>query len=75
MKHPKGPALREQEAANYIGVAPKTLANWRVSGFGPAFVKLGGAVRYLRGDLDSFIKQNRRRSTSDGPAWGGPERG
>ena len=47
--------LREKEAAAYLGLAPKTLARWRWSGKGPAFHKLGAAVRYSVQELDSFI--------------------
>lgn len=47
--------LREIDAAAYLGLAPKTLARWRWSGKGPAFHKLGSAVRYSVQELDLFI--------------------
>ena len=47
--------LREIDAAAYLGLAPKTLARWRWAGKGPAFHKLGSAVRYSVQELDSFI--------------------
>ena len=47
--------LRETDAAKYLGLAPKTLARWRWAGKGPAFHKLGSAVRYSVQELDLFI--------------------
>lgn len=47
--------LREPDAATYLELAPKTLARWRWAGKGPAFYKLGSAVRYSVDDLDSYI--------------------
>jgi len=47
--------LRETDAATYLGLAPKTLARWRWAGKGPAFHKLGSAVRYSVQELDMFI--------------------
>lgn len=47
--------LREIDAAAYLGLAPKTLARWRWAGKGPAFHKIGSAVRYSVLELDSFI--------------------
>lgn len=47
--------LREIDAAAYLGLAPKTLSRWRWAGKGPAFHKLGSAVRYSVLELDSFI--------------------
>lgn len=47
--------LREIDAAAYLGLAPKTLARWRWAGKGPAFHKLGAAVRYSIEELDLYI--------------------
>lgn len=48
--------IRETDAAAYLGLAPKTLARWRWRGDrGPAYVKLGSAVRYALADLDAYI--------------------
>lgn len=49
------PLLCESEAADYLGLAPKTLSRWRWAGKGPTYRKLGAAVRYARSDLDAFI--------------------
>ena len=42
-------------AAFYLGLAPKTLAMWRCSGDGPRFTKIGGKVFYFKADLDAWI--------------------
>ncbi len=60
--------LTPSAAAEYLFVSPNTLANWRVLGQGPPFVKVGRAVRYRRADLDAFLESCRRASTSEGRA-------
>lgn len=55
------------EAAEYLTVAPQTLARQRVEGRGPPYLKLGGSVRYDLRDLESWLDAQRRRSTSDHP--------
>ena len=57
--------LVPDEAARALCVTVKTLANWRVRGYGPAFVKVGHRVAYRPQDLGQFIEQNVRRSTSE----------
>lgn len=52
------------EAAAYVGLSKPTLERFRVTGEGPHFVKLGGAVRYRKEDLDKWIEGRRFRSTS-----------
>jgi predicted site-specific integrase-resolvase len=42
-------------AANYMGLSPKTLEKWRMEGIGPNFVKLGGRVFYFKSDLDEYL--------------------
>lgn len=50
------PLLTESEAAEYLRLAPATLARWRWHGSrGPSHRKLGGAVRYAVSDLDAYI--------------------
>ena len=57
--------LNTREAAEYLGLSPRTLDRYRVSGDGPVFLKLGGRVGYLREDLDHWLRTRRRASTSD----------
>ena len=46
--------LKEQEAAAYLSIAPKTLSRWRWSGKGPKFRKFGSLVRYSRSDVEAY---------------------
>jgi predicted site-specific integrase-resolvase len=57
--------LSPEEAAQRLGVEVSSLANWRWSGRGPAFVKAGGRVRYRLTDLAEYLDAQTRTSTSD----------
>jgi hypothetical protein len=57
--------LSTENAARYLGVSPRTLNNWRWEGTkGPAFVRVGRAVRYDVRVLDAWISGNTHTSTS-----------
>ncbi len=45
----------EREAAALLAVSPRTLADWRLDGKGPPYVKLHGAIRYRLDDLEAFV--------------------
>ena len=57
-------ALPPKQAAEFLGVTPKTLANWRSAGQGPDYIKYGntidnrgrkrGAVVYLPSALRAY---------------------
>jgi excisionase family DNA binding protein len=50
------PALAtRQQVAEYTQTSIPTLARWAGEGRGPKFLKLGGAVRYRRADVESWI--------------------
>jgi hypothetical protein len=60
-------ALNSKAAARILGLSAKTLANWRVKGAGPAFVKSPGqrgAVRYTLKSLQTWQASHLRSSTS-----------
>jgi excisionase family DNA binding protein len=57
--------LSVREAAAYLGVGFSTLNKLRVTGGGPAFIKIQSRVLYSRSDLDKFIAQHRRKSTAE----------
>jgi hypothetical protein len=60
--------LRPPLAAPYVGLAVQTLAKLRVIGGGPRFVVLGSSGRsigYRICDLDDWLSQRVRSSTSD----------
>ena len=42
-----GRLLTETDFTDILNVSVRTLQQWRVSGFGPRFIKVGRAVRYL----------------------------
>ncbi len=59
----------EEAAGKYIGgasspISPRTLQRWRLEGVGPTFVKLGRLVRYRQSDLEAFLDERARTSTS-----------
>lgn len=51
--------------AEKLCVAEGTLANWRVQGRGPAFVRIGGKICYRDEDIDAFIASGVCHSTSE----------
>lgn len=64
---PSDPAalLFPAEAAHILGLSPRTLEHFRISGGGPHYVSIGRrCVRYRRDDLISWIESRRRRHTS-----------
>lgn len=42
--------------AAYIGKAQITLAQWRMTGRGPRFMKIGGSVRYRKADVIAWLE-------------------
>lgn len=55
--------IAESEAASYLGVAKRTLQDWRHRRIGPAYSKLGSGQRcrivYDVADLDAFLAAGR----------------
>lgn len=61
----RSPALlNSRQAGKLLGLSPKTLANWRVQGFGPEYRKIGGRCLYQRQDVMKFRRSCRATSTS-----------
>lgn len=65
----KKSVLPNKEAAVYIGCAPNSLKQSRVTGqlFGvqaPAFLKMGVSVRYKIGTLDDWLDQFAEQSNT-----------
>ncbi|MEV8166180.1 helix-turn-helix domain-containing protein [Rothia kristinae] len=56
---PAGTRLTLTEAAAYLGLAPKTLRNWRSAGVGPPGFTVGARVWFHAGDLDEWIDQQK----------------
>ncbi len=58
--------LKEEDAADFLGVSVRTLQGWRFKGGGPKFIKISHrAIRYRRKDLIEWIDGKVRISTSD----------
>ena len=57
--------LTVAEATTYLSLSASTLNKLRVSGGGPRYVKLGGKILYDVRDLDQWIEDHKRNSTSD----------
>lgn|GEM_PF-771650 len=49
-----GRPLSEREAADRLGLSPRTLQDWRRRACGPVFLKLGKRVAYHPDDLAAF---------------------
>ncbi|MCP1231897.1 helix-turn-helix domain-containing protein [Acetobacter indonesiensis] len=49
--------MRYQEAADYLGIAKGTLANWVSQRIGPRSVKIGSMRLFRQEDLDLFIEE------------------
>lgn len=47
--------LTRHDAANYLGVAAQTFANWNTQGRGPKPLRMGRKVFYRLDDLDAFL--------------------
>ena len=56
--------LTTVEAARYVRLGKPTLERFRLTGEGPRYAKLGGAVRYRRADLDQGLESRLVASTS-----------
>lgn len=52
-----------REAASRLRLSRKTLANLRVGGGGPDFLKLGGRVFYEAEELELFLEVRRMSTT------------
>ena len=53
---PTNDLMNERDAAALLGLSAATLRAWRFQRRGPAFARLGRAVRYRRADLVAFLE-------------------
>jgi excisionase family DNA binding protein len=59
--------LTRNQAAEYLGVSPNTLAVWASTGRYPLpFVRVGRSVRYRRSDLEKFLESRTVTHTGEG---------
>lgn len=47
--------LSRRDAASYLGLSTKTLANWHTRGIGPRCFRVGGRCFYRLNDLMGFV--------------------
>lgn len=48
--------LTRDQAAEYLGVAPQTLAIWAMTGrYSLPYIRVGRLAKYRRSDLDKFL--------------------
>jgi predicted DNA-binding transcriptional regulator AlpA len=51
-------AMTESELARRASVSVAVLRKWRREGKGPRFLKLGRLVRYLLGDVNTWMEEH-----------------
>lgn len=59
-------SVNATEAAAMLGISPRTLANWRTQGIGPAFIRIGkvhSRTLYRVDDLHAWLDANRVETT------------
>jgi predicted DNA-binding transcriptional regulator AlpA len=63
-REPKSELLREPELAARWKTSRRTLQRWRADGTGPAWLHIGGAIRYRASDIEAFEDRMRRGGQS-----------
>lgn len=61
------PLLNSKEAAEYLSISSRSLANARSSCVGIVipYVKIGGSVKYKQSDLVNYVDRNTYRHTGE----------
>lgn len=57
---PAARLLRERDLAVRWQTSQRTLQRWRAHGTGPAYILIGGAIRYSLADVAAFEDRMRR---------------
>lgn len=55
---PVSPLLTAEQAGGYLKLNPRTLANWRVLGRGPKYVRVGRRPYYRLPDLEVWLAEH-----------------
>lgn len=53
------PRLTERDLAAHWRLSPRTLQRWREQGFGPAWIRIGGRILYVRDDVLAYERRHR----------------
>ena len=48
--------MNDLQVAEYLNVSVSTLRRWRLLNQGPKYLKIGAAVRYKRGDVETWME-------------------
>ena len=57
-----GPLLVSTKQLSKMWDMPEsTLRYWRCAGIGPAYVKLGGRIKYDLADVEAYVRTNKRK--------------
>jgi predicted DNA-binding transcriptional regulator AlpA len=56
--------MTETQVADFLCQSIRTIQKWWITGFGPAFYKIGRSVRYKRGELVDWMNERKRAHTS-----------
>jgi excisionase family DNA binding protein len=59
------PLLLQWQLSDLLNVSTRTLERWRVEGVGPIYVKVGRRVLYRREDVETWLTERVRHSTSE----------
>jgi hypothetical protein len=57
--------LTSKQLAERYNMHPNSVADWRVDGYGPKFLKLGKNVLYPVVEVEKWEKEQLKRSTSE----------
>ena len=49
--------MTTKQLAEYLGIAVSTILQYRATGTGPNYIKLGHLVRYRQKDVDLWLEQ------------------
>lgn len=53
--------LSTKELSRIWSIPESTLRYWRCAGLGPAYVKLGGRIKYDLADVEAYVRANKRK--------------
>lgn len=59
------PLIAPETAAAYLRCNPRTLAEWRIRGRGPRYVRAGRRAFYRKSDLDTWLEAHVFIATAD----------
>lgn len=58
--------LKENEAAEKLGMTVAALRRWRLERRGPTWIRVGNRVRYREEDLETYVERNEQRTNDNG---------